>query len=69
MIHDVYVLPEHRLKEFDVTEVKGNAFNFINDLNDEIYKIFAKGTGSYTITLVLDRTKNTTELTIEETSD
>jgi hypothetical protein len=56
-------------KEFDVVDVKGSAFDFIRDLNDEIYRLFAKNEGNYKITLVLDRNTNHTELTIEEISE
>lgn len=55
-------------KEFDVTQVMGNAFAFVQDLNTEIYKVMSKRDGHYIFTLSFDRNNNKTELTIEEVS-
>lgn len=60
------VIPE---KEFDVSQVMGSAFAFVQDLNTEIYKVMGKRDGHYIFTLSFDRNNNKTELTIEEVSD
>jgi len=61
-----FVQPE---KEFDVTQVMGNAFAFVQDLNTEIYKVMGKRDGHYVFTLTFDRNNNRTELQIEEITD
>jgi len=68
MSHDLSHKTKPVEKAFDVTEVKSNAFAFVQDLTNEIYRIMAKSDGHYIFTLEMDRVNNKTELTIEEVS-